>query len=80
MAEKSPATHTLGMYVFAEWLSTRKLNESSMTEMVPLPDLIRAQDDSTPRLLRYIIHGASWRNDARMAAWTHSMATAGTGL
>ena len=51
-----------------------------MTEMVPLPDLIRAQDDSTPRLLRYIIHGASWRNDARMAAWTHSMATAGTGL
>ena len=68
------------MYVFAEWLSTWKLDESSMTDLVPLRDLITAQGDSTPRLLRYVIHEASWKNGARMAAWTHSMATAGTRL
>ena len=33
-----------------------------MPELVPLPDLIPAEGDSTPRLLPYIIHDASWRN------------------
>jgi len=33
-----------------------------MTELVPLPELITAQGDSRPRLLRYIIQEASWRN------------------
>jgi hypothetical protein len=65
VAEKSPATHTFDMHVFAEWLSPQKLSDSSM---VSLPDLITAQGDSTPRLLRYVIQKASWRN---VRDWRH---------